>query len=287
MQTSCPVSVIIPTYNRARHLDKALSSVAKQTKLPQQVIVIDDGSTDDTAILLKQKYPGVHYIYQQNSGVSAARNAGIRHLIDQHISDSHWVALLDSDDEWLPNKLERQLEFWSNKPQHRLIHCDEIWIRNGRRVNPMKKHQKHGGQIFHHCLPLCAISPSAVLIQLGLLKETGLFDEDLPACEDYDLWLRICHREPVLFLNEQLVIKQGGHDDQLSKKYWGMDRFRVIALINCLEKEKLSTDKRQATSATLSQKLDILLQGAIKRGQLNDVKKYTQLKNRYCTTITT
>jgi len=279
MPTPGPVTVIIPSFNRAKTLARALHSVINQTHPANHIIVVDDGSTDNTAALIKNQFPQVEHIYQTNQGVSAARNTGIRHTRATH--QPEWIALLDSDDEWLPKKLERQLLSWQQQPEHRLIHSDEIWIRNGQRVNAKHKHRKYGGHIFPHCLPLCAISPSATLLQLNLLDETGLFDESLPACEDYDLWLRICHREPVLFVDEPLLIKYGGHNDQLSQQHWGMDRFRVQALYNCLENETLNNDDRQATIAMLQKKLNILIQGASKRGQLDDINYYQQIKQRY------
>lgn len=281
MSETCPVTVIVPTFNRAETLPRALSSILSQTCQPRHIIVVDDGSTDSTADLIRNRFPRVHYLYQPNAGVSAARNAGIR-LHDTLVADtSEWIALLDSDDEWLPDKLERQLGAWQRQPHQRLIHCDEIWVRNGRRVNPMRKHRKHGGDIFNHCLPLCVISPSAALIRRDLLDDTGLFDEDLPACEDYDLWLRICHRETVLFVDQPLLVKYGGHADQLSRQHWGMDRFRVRALCRCLDRENLSLEQRRVVLAMLEQKLDILIQGARKRGNDNSEQVYRQLKDRY------
>jgi glycosyltransferase involved in cell wall biosynthesis len=280
MSASCPVTVIVPTYNRAETLPRALTSIVEQTRPPRHIIVVDDGSTDATAELIRRRFPQVHYLHQPNAGVSAARNAGIR-LNDRLADGGEWIALLDSDDEWLPGKLERQLEAWRRHPHHRLIHCDEIWIRNGKRVNPMNKHRKYGGHIFHHCLPLCAISPSAALLRRDLFDDTGLFDEDLPACEDYDLWLRVSHREAVLFVDAPLLVKYGGHADQLSRQHWGMDRFRVRALCQCLEHEALSPEQRRAALAMLGEKLDILILGARKRGNAVMIQDYEDLKHRF------
>jgi GT2 family glycosyltransferase len=150
------------------------------------------------------------------------------------VAKHEWIAFLDSDDEWLPHKLERQCEALERHPQYRFCHTDEIWIRRGRRVNPMKKHAKHRGYIFDQCLPLCVISPSSALIHRDLFDRYGTFDPELPVCEDYDLWLRICAREPVLYVDEALLLKFGGHEDQLSQAYWGMDRFRIRALENLI-----------------------------------------------------
>ncbi|MDE2825547.1 MAG: glycosyltransferase family 2 protein, partial [Gemmatimonadota bacterium] len=217
-----PVSVVIPTYNRADRLPSAIRSVLEQTAPPAEIIVVDDGSTDGTPALVRT-FPGVRYLRQENQGVSAARNHGIG------AAKHDWIALLDSDDEWLPGKLERQWGALERDPRYRFCHTDEIWIRKGRRVNPMKKHAKYGGHIFHHCLPLCVISPSSALIHRDLFERFGMFDPELPVCEDYDLWLRICAREPVLYVDEPLLLKYGGHEDQLSRAYWGMDRFRIRA----------------------------------------------------------
>jgi len=265
------IAVIIPTYNRSHTLRRALDSVNSQTVKPNEICVVDDGSTDETEQLLSRHYPQVNYVYQNNKGVSSARNAGVA------FTRGHWLAFLDSDDEWMPNKLERQLQEINDNPTFPLVHCDEIWIRNGARVNAMHKHQKAGGEIFERCLPLCVISPSAVMIKRRLFEEVGGFDESLPACEDYDLWLRICSRYPVLYIEEALLRKYGGHDDQLSRQYWGMDRFRVKALVTLLNTGNLRPQQTQLTRAMLVNKCEILVQGAEKRGNKETAGYYYSL----------
>ncbi|MFO7603619.1 MAG: glycosyltransferase family A protein [Gammaproteobacteria bacterium] len=269
------ISVIIPSYNRAHTLPRALDSVLAQSRAADEILVIDDGSTDATRRLVTESYPQVRYIYQDNAGVSAARNTGIRQ------ARGEWLALLDSDDEWLPDKLARQAAAIAAEPDYQLCHCDEIWIRQGRRVNPMKKHAKAGGWIFERCLPLCAISPSAVLLHRALLDQVGLFDERLPACEDYDLWLRVCARHPVLYVEDALLKKYGGHEDQLSQQHWGMDRFRIQALDNALQTLPLKPGDRQAAMATLASKLRIFINGARKRQQHEGLEYYQSLLSRY------
>ena len=254
------ISVIIPTWNRADRLANALQSVFAQSRPPAEVIVVDDGSTDDTRRLVHSQFRDARYIYQQNKGVSSARNTGIQ------AASGDWIALLDSDDRWQPDKLEQQCEHLRARPDYKICHSDEIWIRNGKRVNPMKKHAKQGGHIFRHCLPLCAISPSAVLIHRDLFKEIGLFDERLPACEDYDLWLRICALHPVLYIDKPLITKTGGHADQLSRRYWGMDRFRIHSLEKLLASNTLDAANHTAALATLLDKLAIVIKGAVKHG---------------------
>ncbi len=269
------ISVVIPTYNRVALLERALDSVLAQTLSADEIIVVDDGSTDGTVSMLKSHYHGVNFIEQDNQGVSAARNAGIK-------TASHsWIALLDSDDVWHANKLERQVQELKNAPEHLICHCDEIWIRNGQRVNQMDKHKKTGGHIFQHCLPLCAISPSAIMIHGSLFEEIGLFDETLPACEDYDLWLRICSRYPVLYVDEALITKYGGHDDQLSRKYWGMDRFRIQALNKIISETKLNDSDRQAAIKIMIKKINIYLAGAEKHGNTEDVDDFEKILKKY------
>lgn len=260
------VSVVIPTYNRASRVTHALHSVLSQTRPPDEVIVVDDGSTDDTAERIRTRFPGVRLLTQENRGVSAARNAGIR------AASGEWIALLDSDDEWLPRKLELQLRAVAEETL--VCHGDEIWIRRGRRVNPMKKHRKHGGHIFDKCLPRCVISPSSVLLRRRLLDTVGLFDEALPACEDYDLWLRVTARFPVLFVDEPLIVKHGGHDDQLSRRYWGMDRFRIAALEKILASDVLDGSQRAAAESMLATKIAIYASGARKRGRVTEARAY-------------
>ena len=269
------ISVIIPTYNRAYCLSRAIDSVLAQSHPVEKICVIDDGSTDDTQQLLQSNYPQIHYIRQENKGVSAARNKGIRKI------KSQWIAFLDSDDEWLPQKIEKQLFELTRQPMYKLIHCDEVWIRNGVRVNAMNKHKKSGGDIFESCLPLCVISPSASIIQRELLLEVGLFNESFPACEDYDLWLRICSSHPVLYVNEKLLRKYGGHEDQLSRQHWGMDRFRVDALDRIIREGVLQSDQAKAAREILINKCRILINGADKRGNQALVDKYQALLSMY------
>ena len=269
------ISVIIPSYNRAHTLRRALDSVLAQTRPADEIIVIDDGSTDNTRELIQQDYPQITYLYQDNAGVSAARNRGIE------ITTGGWVALLDSDDEWLPEKLAKQAAAIRDNPDYQLCHCDEIWIRNGKRVNAMKKHSKSGGWIFDKCLPLCAISPSATILHRDLFKQVGLFDETLPACEDYDLWLKICSQQPVLYIDEPLLNKYGGHDDQLSQQHWGMDRFRITALDNAIQTLRLKPEDKQAAIATLLEKTKIFINGAIKRERHDNLEQYHDLLEKY------
>ena len=264
------ISVIVPTYNRAQQLPRALDSILCQSCSPKEIIVVDDGSTDETSALMTSEYPEIVFIQQQNTGVSSARNVGIKR------ASGDWIAFLDSDDEWLPEKLEIQMKALYKNPEIKICHTNEIWIRNGKRVNPKKKHEKFGGCIFQKCLPLCCISPSSVIIHKSIFKEIGLFDYSLPVCEDYDLWLRITARNPVLYIEEPFLIKYGGHEDQLSKKYWGMDRFRIKSLEKIISSRVLSDLDENAAKKMLMEKVYIFIQGAQKRGNIKEVKKFKE-----------
>jgi glycosyltransferase involved in cell wall biosynthesis len=268
------ISVVIPSYNRAHTLQRALKSVLNQTSPADEIIVVDDGSTDHSATLMQQ-FPTIKLIQQENKGVSAARNTGIR------ATTHEWIALLDSDDEWLADKLISIRQSQHDHPEIKLFHSNEIWIRNGVRVNPMNKHNKYGGDIFHYCLPLCVISPSAVVLHRSLFDQCGLFNENLPACEDYDLWLRICHQYPVVYLPQALIKKYGGHDDQLSRRYWGMDRFRIQSLHELMQLKTLNTVQRQQTQDTLVKKLKILIKGAIKHNNQQILDQFQPLLEQY------
>ena len=262
------VSAVIPTFNRGHCLLRAINSVLAQTTPVDEIIVVDDGSDDKTYDLLvkselldmRGQLPNIRYLYQENKGVSAARNLGIKE------AENEYIALLDSDDAWAETKIERQaLKLEKKNFSCRITHTEEIWLKDGQRINPKKKHKKSGGFIFEKCLPLCCISPSSVLLHRTLFNEYGFFDEKLPACEDYDMWLRLCAFEEVLFVEEALTIKYGGHADQLSRAFWGMDRFRVQALEKLINSGKLSKTQRSQALEMLVKKIEILLLGAKKR----------------------
>lgn len=261
------VSVIIPTYNRLDRLKIALDSVWSQTYSNYEVIVIDDGSTDATRDFLESiNKPQFYFYHQENKGPSAARNFAISQ------SNGDWIALLDSDDEWTNDKLQVQIDFIKNHPEYLWIQSEEIWIRNGIRVNPHKKHKKPSGEIFQSILSFCLVSPSAAIFQKKFFDELGGFDESLPVCEDYDLWLRMAQKSPFMTLKHFGTIKHGGHEDQLSHRHWGMDRFRVQSLEKILIQSQLTKSDELALLKELSRKCEILAKGFSKR---NPNKKNT------------
>ena len=282
------VSVIIPTHNRAHALQRAIDSVLRQTAPAFEVIVVDDGSTDDTGRVLR-KFPQVRVVRrQENRGVAAARNAGISSAA------GNWFAFLDSDDEWLPGKLEAQRAYHRENPETLISQTDEIWVRNGVRVNPGARHKKLGGCIFKEGIRLCLVSPSAVIIHRSVMENVGLFDEGMPVCEDYDLWLRVAKRYPIGYLPRRLIVKYGGHADQLSRRYWGMDRWRVEALekhLNDPDGFSPAYDEaeiREHLFRAVISKSEILAKGAYKRNNTfiyecynSKLKVYREYFNRF------
>jgi glycosyltransferase involved in cell wall biosynthesis len=218
--------------------------------------------------MVSSLFSNVIYLKEKKKGVSASRNRGISS------AKSNWIALLDSDDVWKPEKLEKQIAFNINNPKYRLIHTNEIWYRNNKFLNQLKKHKKSGGDIFKNSLSLCCISPSSTLIKKEIFSDYGYFDESLEVCEDYDMWIRITAKEEVGYIDKPMLIKHGGHSDQLSKKYWGMDRFRIFSLEKNLNGNWFTKEQRQTVINVLIKKLTILTNGANKRGNKEILKEY-------------
>ncbi len=271
------VSAIIVTHNRAAFLAEAIDSVLAQTYFQKnpgdwELIVVDDGSTDRTPDLVsayRQKFPQVRYARLDHGGVSRARNRGLG------LAAGEFIAFLDSDDLWLKEKVKVQLNYLKVFPEARFCLTEEIWVRNGLRVNQKKKHQKFSGRVLDRVLPLCLLSLSSAMFRRRLFEEIGEFDESLPVCEDYDLGLRIALGHPYHFLPCPLIIKRGGHSDQLSKKYWGMDRWRVQALEKALGLAERPED-RALIRAEIIKKCQVLVSGFLKRGNREEADYYRQ-----------
>ena len=270
------VTVILPTWNREKWLKTSIESVLSQTFQDFELIVVDDASTDSTGKIL-ESYSGKikTILLPENLGVSAARNTAIVQ------SDSNWIAFLDSDDYWHAEKLEKQIKQTILRPEHQIHFTDEIWIRNGIRVNPKNKHRKREGRIFKPSLALCLMAPSTVMLHRELLERHGMFDDSLPVCEDYDLWLRLTAYHPVALLNEKLMTRHGGHSDQLSRKLWGIDRFRVQSLHKILSQEDLRSGDRSAAIRMLRKKCEILIKGFRNRGNMKGIHVYQNITQKF------
>ena len=275
------ISVIIPTYNRASFLREAINSVFEQDYFCNsnfqhswEILIIDDGSTDDTRETVESFGSNVRYHYKEHKGVSSSRNMGIE------LAAGDYIAFLDSDDLWEKEKISCQMNFLKTFPEAVVCYTEETWIRRGVHVNPRKKHRKYSGWLFEKVLPLCLISLSSALFRRVVFDEIGNFDEELSVCEDYDFGIRLAHRYPVYLLSRPLIIKRGGHEDQLSKKYWGMDRFRVKALEKALSLD-LTRAQQILVKLELVKKCDILARGFAKRNNNNESKRYFAMCEKY------
>jgi hypothetical protein len=204
--------------------------------------------------------------------VAAARNTGI------DAASAPLIAFLDSDDLWMPAKLRRQLDFMIANPTCVFAQTEELWLRDGRRVNPGLRHRKRPGDIFNAALRTCLISPSAVIIRTAALRSMGGFDEHLAAAEDYDLWLRMLAMYEVGLLDERLVIRRAGHPGQLSVTVAAIDRYRIIALLKLLMSSDLPLARRAAVSEALAEKCWIYAQGLMRRGRVNAARLVTEVR---------
>lgn len=261
----CPVSVIIPTFNRALLLKRAIDSVLRQTVQCSELIVIDDGSTDNTQKILGNlsisAQISFRVYHQKNSGPAAARNLGVCK------SEFPLLAFLDSDDHWHKRKLEKQYQSLVDRSDYQISHTREKWLRRGRHLNQKKKHIPRHGEIFEHCLQLCGVGMSTVMMKRELFDHVGLFDETLRCCEDYDLWLRIGCRYPFLLVDEPLTVKEGGREDQVSSQYrLGMDRMRIYSLRKLLDTSVLNSHQYLMTLNELKKKVTIFGNGCLKHG---------------------
>ncbi|XOF34291.1 MAG: glycosyltransferase family 2 protein [Candidatus Electrothrix sp. YB6] len=274
------ISVIIPTYNRANFLEQAITSVQKQTLACAEILVIDDGSTDATPELIRRlaacSNVPIRYFFHQNQGASAARNRGITE------ARYDLLCFLDSDDRWAPRKLDLQFRAMQAAPQYLISHTKELWFRHGRQVNQKKKHTPPHGNIFRRALAMCVVGMSTVMVRRELFTRYGTFAEDMPCCEDYDLWLRVSRKEEFLLIDEPLTLKDGGRPDQLSVVHrLGMDTWRIRSLCHLLEECPLTVEQYGLAVAELEKKCNIYGNGCIKHGRPEEGERYLALPERF------
>jgi len=269
------ISVVIPVYNRWSTLARALTSVCAQSHPAEEIVVVDDGSDTPAPNCLRRQFADVQFLRQENRGVAHARNTGIKKC------SGNWIALLDSDDEWEPCKLEKQVEHNRAHPSLMAVHTGEKWIRNSNEVIPPAYLDKSTNDLWERSLKNCLICPSSVFLHRRVFDEVGGFDESLAVCEDYDFWLRLLLRMDIGLVDKKLVRKHGGHADQLSTTTWGMDRYRVQSLEKILTTCSLSQEQEEALISTLTEKLSILADGAAKRGKIEQAKQYREVLQKY------
>lgn len=278
--STCPVSVIIPTYNRARFLQRAVESVDKQSLSCAEIIIIDDGSTDDTSELLtaikeKARTPIVT-LSTKNRGVAAARNLGVENARHSTIS------FLDSDDHWSKKKLEKQYNTFARQNGYQICHTREKWLRRGVHLNQKRKHIPRHGDIFSHCLELCGVGMSTVMLEKALFTKIGGFDESMRCCEDYDLWLRVSAQHKFLLIDEPLIVKEGGREDQLSTIYrLGMDERRIYSIKKLIDSGELSVKQYTLAMLEFEKKIRIFANGSLKHGKIKIGNSYLELLRLY------
>jgi glycosyltransferase involved in cell wall biosynthesis len=273
---SCPVSVIIPTFNRSNVLERAVVSVFSQTVQCSELIIIDDGSTDGTQELLNKLSHSAklsfRVYHQPNRGPAAARNLGV------HKATLPFIAFLDSDDHWHKRKIEIQYKNLVGSSDFRISHTREKWLRRGCHLNQKKKHIPQHGNIFNHCLELCGVGMSTVMMEKSLFNQVGLFDETLQCCEDYDLWLRISCRFPFLLIDNSLTVKEGGREDQVSFQYsLGMDRLRIYSLRKLLDSDMLDCHQHLMALNEFKKKITIFGTGCLKHNRNKIGQSYLDL----------
>ena len=271
------ISIIIPTFNRAKFLIKAIESVLLQTYQGFELIVIDDGSTDNTYEVVSEFKNNIVYIKQENRGAATARNTGIKRARNK------FLAFLDSDDCWDKKKLAIQIDEMEKNPSYLISHTREIWYKNGKLLSQKKKHKKYHGYIFDNCLPLCAVGMSTVMIKKELFGRVGEFNKNFPCCEDYEFWLRVSVRHSFLLIDKPLTLKDGGRPDQLSFIYrTGMDKFRIQAIVKVLEVGNILSDRqRRLAIRELKRKCRIYGNGCVKHGREKEGKLYLKLAEKY------
>ena len=278
LKQSLPADEVLVVYDRAEELgardaakirDELLREISVATQDVSVKVLFSAGRAGPTGQAGRARQSS------KQKGISAARNTGIA------AAKSEWLAFLDDDDLWLPSKLEEQFKLIAAEGgRHLLCHCNEKWLRQGKHLNQLAKHSKSGGQIYLKCVELCCVSPSAAVVHKSAFEKYGGFDEAMPVCEDYDMWLRMCAYEEVLFSPKVLLQKNSGaaNQPQLSKVYWGMDRFRIYALQKMLKDDKLPSEYREASEASINKRLGILATGAEKRRKLMQSAYYRSLQ---------
>jgi glycosyltransferase involved in cell wall biosynthesis len=239
------VSVIIPTYNRAHLIDKAIKSVLNQTYQDYEIIVVDNASTDNTKEVVKGfNNFKIRYIYYcDNRGSSVARNVGIR------ASQGEFIALLDSDDEWLPEKLDRQVEVLQNEsPEVGVVYSDVLYIdENSKNMNRKLRNPKKEGYIYEDLLGgNCVGTPSALLIKKECFHRFGLFDDLLKYHEDWDMWIRIAKYYRFVFIEVPLV-KYRLHSNRISENL----ELTIIASNRILAKYTNELKKRRGVHSKI------------------------------------
>lgn len=274
MQNKDLVSVIIPVYNREKMICEAVESVLQQTYSNWELIIADDGSTDNTMSVLGayKKHPQISVLSLKHSGCPGlVRNNAVESAAGR------WLAFLDSDDLWMKEKLEREIKLLNHSSSCRFVHSLERWERNGKVVSQVHRKHKKEGDLFETSLGKCEIGPSTVVMERTLFMHYGGFRNDLEICEDYEFWLRITAENPIAYVDRELVVKRGGHSDQLSTKYGFIEIFKINALKFLVEEQMFEREKMVLARRELARKCKIYSSGCRKRGREKEAMEFETL----------
>jgi glycosyltransferase involved in cell wall biosynthesis len=226
LSPSPTVAAIVPAYNAAALLPRSIESILSQTVPVTEVIVVDDGSTDETRQVAESFGPPVKCISQPNAGLAGARNSGIR------AATSEWIALLDADDRWLPNKIEQQLNAAARHPECVLLYSDATVVLPDGSIAGHFLTDKGpiSGWVFDRLLASCFMLPSTVMVRRKVLLDAGLFNESFRRVEDYELWLRLAREHQFYMVPDSLTLYER-QPDSLSRNVAAM----LMAQIEVLE----------------------------------------------------
>jgi glycosyltransferase involved in cell wall biosynthesis len=242
------VSVVIPTYNHARWVAQAVQSVAAQRFRDLEIIVVDDGSTDDTARIVRQTGVPLRYVHQDNRGLSGARNTGVA------TARGDLVGFLDADDLWLPDKLGLQVQLLDACPRAALVYADAVLFDEQAR-RPLgthaDRHAHPSGRILAALLLDNPIPSPTPLVRRAALQAAGGFDETLRACEDWDMWIRLARRAEIHCIDRPLAVYRL-HGDNMHGDVARMKRHQHAVLRRALADPRLPAAIRRQGPALVA-----------------------------------
>jgi glycosyltransferase involved in cell wall biosynthesis len=297
------VSVVVPTHNKKEMVTEAIESVLAQSYRDCELIVVDDGSTDGTPLhvfstfgaqpeaieILSKMNPNavrpfshsfahdgipIQYHYIANRGLSAARNRGIK------FAHGSCVAFLEAEDLWNPAHLETHATFHEENDWARVSHIGECHVRDRSRAGKARKAPPASGWIFQQALETSPICISAAMAHRTCFAECGGFDENLPACEDYDLWLRFAARYPIHFLEGTEIVRRSSRF-QSSNRSWTWDRYRVYALEKSFQSGKLNAEQRLLVAEEIVKKCERLVEGFKRQKSEERANFYERKRKRF------
>lgn len=239
------VSVIIPSYNSAQYIGEAIESVFAQTYRDFEIIVVDDGSIDDTKEVLSPYINRIVYLFQVNGGVAKARNAGIRN------AQGEYIAFLDADDVWFSEKLELQMKHLDSYPDAVLVYSDYSAFDNNGKALRKRKKEKYAGNIFYQLIKENFIPTSTVVMKKEYFNKIGSFDESIEIAEDWDLWLRIARRYSICYFDKPLM-KYKIHNDNMTNNIYKMLKNELLVLDKLFSGRVLSNKEQWLRSMSIS-----------------------------------